>query len=145
LRRNDPTAADVDAVERRIAATARQRDTYLTNIGSAPTPDVASLMMGKVAALLEELKGLEAERDAVLNRRRAWESVQSAMRDLQTWCARVAERLEGADYEMKRTALDYLGVRVKVYRPGSQERFVVEAITVTPDGEVVSTITPGRG
>ncbi|MGE3597844.1 MAG: recombinase family protein [Dehalococcoidia bacterium] len=144
LRANDPTAGDLAGFEREIAKVTKQRDTYLANVGNAPTVEVAGLMMGKVAQLSDELARLEAERDAINARREAWEAAQTALRDLQAGCARVAERLEHAPYERKREALDYLGVRVKVFRQGSPERYVIEAVTATPSGEIVSTIGAGR-
>lgn len=144
MQRSDPTAADLEAVDRRIAAASKRRDNFLAAVGAAERPDVAALLGGQLAAVTDELSALEAERDGLVGRRRAWEAAQTALRDLQAGCARVARRLEHATYERKRDALDYLGVRVRVFRPGSPERFVVEAVTATPDGEIVSAIGAGR-
>lgn len=145
LRQHDPTASDVAAVERRMAGVERRRSNLVDAIADADQPVVRAALAEKLAALTEESDGLGRERQALHDRQAAWQAIDASYANLEAWRATVADRLEQADYAMKRLALDYLGVRVRVFRPGSPERYVVEAVRITPNGEIVSTISAGYG
>jgi site-specific DNA recombinase len=131
LRQHDPTAADLEAIDRQRTAVERKRANFLTQIGDAPTPEVAALMMERVAGLSEELSRLDAERDAVAARRAMWEAERAKLADLTQWCETVSERLDGAGYAIRRAALEYLGVKVKVYGREAHDRFVIEVLALT--------------
>jgi site-specific DNA recombinase len=141
LRQHDPTAADVAAVEARLSEVERKRGNLVNTIADTEDAFVRASLAEKLAALGEEAAQLAGERQALRDRQAAWQAIEASYGDLETWCATVANKLATADYETKRLALDYLGVRVKVYRPGSAERYVVEAVRVTPDGEIASEIS----
>lgn len=137
-RAHDPTIEDIAALDRRRGELARKRGNLVDRIADAD-PDTAGVMMERAAALSSELARLDTEREALLARRAAWEASVSKAQDLIAWCRTVAQRLQGASYHTKRLALDYLGVRVKLFREGEPDRYLVEAIEVTPEGDVVYT------
>ena len=143
LRASDPTEADLAALDAQRAEVSRKRHNLLDRLADTDDADLAALIMEKAAGFGATLASLDTERDAVLARRAAWERSASKLADLSAWCKTVAERLAGATYQTKRWALEYLDVRLKMYRQDAPERIVVEALSVTEDGDIVSAL--GRG
>jgi site-specific DNA recombinase len=79
----------------------------------------------KLSALDTEHRQLEAERESILGRRQAWEFAQSRLSDIEAWCRNLASRLGTLTCEQKRLALDALGIRVLVWRPGHRPRYEI--------------------
>ena len=153
LRGDDPTAADLDAVDQRLAGVARQQRNLveqLANVGGS----VAELVTEKLATLERQREQLAGERDAILARRRAWDLAQARLGDLEAWCRSVATKVDALTYEQKRLALDALGVEARVWRPDHTPRYAVTvALPLEPapadsDGDhspIVSRTARGRG
>jgi hypothetical protein len=61
--------------------------------------------------------------------------------------AHVAAKLPTAGYEMKRTALEWLDVRVRLFREDAPDRYLIDAVSVDEDGVIqslsVAAISPG--
>jgi site-specific DNA recombinase len=82
-------------------------------------------------------KGLVEEREAVTQRKKAWEMAQDRLDQLEAWCRTVAANIEDMSYQQKRLALDALGVTARVYRAGHEPRYEIEANIPMSEDQVV--------
>ena len=123
---DDPTEADLDAVDRALVSVTRQQRNLvdqLANVSGA----VAELVTQKLAGLEAQRQQLQGEREAILGRRQSWIAARGQLADLERWCRGVAANLRSLTYQQKRDALDALNVRVRLYRQDAPDRFVIEA------------------
>ncbi|ACZ39651.1 recombinase family protein [Sphaerobacter thermophilus] len=129
LQTDDPTAADLAAVDRLLQQVDRQRANLTQAIGLTDDPDAVAALMAELERVAARRRQLEAEREGILHRREAWEAARANLADLMSWCERVAERLGELTYEQRRLALDALGISVQVYRASDPDypRYVITA------------------
>ncbi|MCL4467206.1 MAG: recombinase family protein [Chloroflexi bacterium] len=119
---------DLAAVERVLAAVAREERNLVTNLAQLDADSTGAMAIRELlAAKGKQHKSLQGERENVLRRRAAWEVAQARLADLQVWCRQVAANLANADYEHKRMALLALGVRVTVWPAGREPRYDIDA------------------
>ncbi|CAA9250241.1 MAG: hypothetical protein AVDCRST_MAG77-2037 [uncultured Chloroflexi bacterium] len=97
MRGEDPSTADLDAVERSLSGIAREQRNYVENLGKV-SGDAANLIASKLNALETQRAHLAAEREAILARSRGWEEAQRRLDDIQTWCRTVAANVETLTY-----------------------------------------------
>ena len=70
---------------------------------------------------------LKKEREQVLRRKVGFDAGMKRLNDLQSWCKSVSVRRGEFTYEQRRTALDALGVQVRVWRTDHEPRYAVTA------------------
>jgi hypothetical protein len=131
-------ARDLAAVTRGIANVERRRSNLLDRLADVDDPDVAAVYQEKIAQFTAQYAALDTERARLEAAVQVRERASARMQELREWCAIVAERVEGADYAMKRTALEWLDVRVTLYRSDAPQRWEIDAIPVDDEGLVVS-------
>jgi site-specific DNA recombinase len=130
---SDPVTADLEAVERQIAATQKRIDNLTANLADLP-PAAAEAVRAALVEHVERLRALEQEREHIQERRYGWQRAIGRLKSIEEWCATVATRLDTLDYEQKRLALFALGVQVRVWRTDHTPRFLIEAgIPLDPD------------
>lgn len=140
MRQDDPTAADLEALERRGLDAARKRDNLSRNLALFSDPAAAEPVVREIELLQQMLAQLERERAAVLARRAGWEAAQARLDELEAWCRHVAESVGQLSYAQKRDALLALGVRVEVYPREHTPRCVVTmGIPLEEEPECTST------
>ncbi len=138
FRQNDPTDSDLTAVDRAIAQVERQQ-ANVSNAVALLEGDALTPLVEKLAALASQKQQLQAERGAIEQRRAGWEAAQQRLDDLEEWCRSVAEELHALDYTNRRTALDALGVSVKVYHRRHEPRYEISAaIPFEPSDSVLN-------
>jgi site-specific DNA recombinase len=113
--RLDRVLADMDnrlsAIERKQANTARAIAAINDDAAAAP-------LLVELKALAEQKAAAERERDQ-MHRNIADRAAEDArVLSLADWAARVNTNIEAMTYEDKRLALEWLGVQVRVWRPG---------------------------
>ena len=126
LRRDDPTAADLAAVDRQLAEIERQQRAKVAHLDKLD-PDSAALLYEQLALLSERRKALEAERDGIAARRRGWQEARGRLDELEAWCRNVAGKVGRLTWEQKRLALDALGVGAKVWHSNHDPHFEITA------------------
>jgi len=129
LQADDPTAADLAAVDRLLQQVDRQRANLTQAIGLTDDPDAVAALMAELERVAARRRQLEAEREGILHRREAWEAARANLADLMSWCERVAERLGELTYEQRRLALDALGISVQVFQAKDPDnpRYIITA------------------
>jgi site-specific DNA recombinase len=140
MRSDDPTTADLAAVERSLTAITREQRNYVEHLGKV-TGASADLIAQKINALETQRTRLTAERESILARSRSWEQAQQRLADIQAWCRTVATNLSTISYAGQRLALDALGVQAKVWRKDHEPRYEVRAAIPldVPTDPIVST------
>ena len=127
LREDDPTETDLEAISRRLAEITRRRANLVRRLSAIDDNLIAGAIETELSTLTEQQRRLEEERVQAEARRQSWQSANARLKDLQAWCATVAQNLGSLSYDQRRSALDALGVEVKVYRPGGPDRYVITA------------------
>jgi site-specific DNA recombinase len=122
LRTDDPTQADVAAIDRILADIRRRQADLINHLALFSEPEAAAPIAAQIEALREQEKSVRAEREENLARQCAWETAQQHLSDLEIWCRTVAERLTTITVAEKRLALEALGVQVRVWRAGCTPR-----------------------
>lgn len=126
LRAADPTAADLDAVDRRLAGVDRQIANLIGHLADLP-PVAGDAVRQQVAALTQERETLLRERDGLIVRRAAWATALSRLGDVRAWCRTLAARLATLSFEDEQLAFDALDVQATVFRANHQPRYIITA------------------
>lgn len=124
LQRNDPSAADLAAVERTLAGVAKKQANLVENLTNV-TGDAAALLTEKLNALVADKARLEAEREGILSRREGWRLAQEQVGDIEAWCRRTAANLPHLTYQDRRQALDVFSLVAKVWRKDHTPRVAI--------------------
>lgn len=127
LRTDDPTSADLEMLDARIAEISKQQVNLARVAAALDDADAIAPLAAQLEALAESKRKLADDRQDVLSRQEAWHAAQQRLDDLREWCATVASRVDILTYTQKRDALYALGVRVTVWRRDHNPRYVVEA------------------
>jgi site-specific DNA recombinase len=138
LQEHDPTAADLDVLDRGIAEVARRLANLTRRLSDVDDDGAAAPLMVELRALAARKRTLEAEREAVQGRRSAWEAARRQLAGVEEWCRRVAANLDAMTYAEKRLALEALGVGVKLYRKDHAPRWVITAAIPAEPGTTLS-------
>ena len=121
LRREDGSfARDLAAVERMIEAVTDKQGRIAKRV-AAIDDDVAAPLMAELHALATTKKVAEREQDDLRRRIADEEADATRLRSLSEWCQTVASNLDALTYAEKRLALDGLGVKVRIWRPGATD------------------------
>jgi len=123
---NDPTAGDLEAVDHALADVRRRQGNLAASLEHLH-PDAAGLVVANLNRLSEQAERLEADREQILGRRRAWEAARERLVDLETWCRRLGEKVGDLDYERARLAVQALKITARVWGSHHQPRYVIEA------------------
>jgi DNA-binding transcriptional MocR family regulator len=143
LREDDPTGPDLSTVERALSEVARRQTNTSRAIGMLDDDAVAPLV-AELRRLTEQRRGLERERRELIAQRAIWEASQARLADIEAWCQSMAIVLnEDLSYTQRRSVLEALRVRVRIFRADHTPRYRVDAI-IGPDGEedTVGGVTP---
>ena len=125
LRRNDPTAADLAAVDRRLADVERKQRRYVKLVGDTDEPDVVAHYQAELGFLASQKRQLDEERTGLLRQREGWRLTQEGLDNIEAWCRSVAANLSELDYDHKRLALEALGVEARVWAVNHQPRYEI--------------------
>ena len=77
MQREDPTVADIEAVERSLTQVVRQQRNLIENLANV-SGAAATLITDKINTLEEQRKQLTAEREVILGRASAWQRAQGS-------------------------------------------------------------------
>jgi site-specific DNA recombinase len=138
MRTNDPTLADVDAVDRAKTELERQRRNLTRAIVLLDDdPDAAAPLVSELRNISTRMRALDVERASILERRASWEYAQEHLAELQDWCSHVAERITQLTWAQKRNALDVLGVKVRLFRKNDPDnpRYIITAKVQLDSGQ----------
>jgi site-specific DNA recombinase len=109
---------DLATVETRLAGIAAKQTKTARAIARVDD-DAAEPLYVELHTLSEQKKAAERERDDLHRRIADHAEEDQRVRHLEDWCQTVSENLDGLTYDERRMALDALGVRVAIYRPGA--------------------------
>ncbi len=97
LREEDTTKDELAAIDKALAAVAKQHNSWMLMAAAVEDADAAAEIAAKLAALGRERKEYEGRRANVLARRRGWEARQEQLRELAAWIARTRRKLDYFD------------------------------------------------
>ena len=140
LRKADPTADDLAAIERSLRDVERQQRNLVDQLANL-AGSVATLVMEKLTALDGQRARLEQERAEILARQSAWQAAQARITNVRAWCEKVARNIDSLPYDDRRDALIALGVRVTLHRADHTPRWEITAslpLDVTETQQIVN-------
>jgi site-specific DNA recombinase len=136
MEQNDPTGAEAEAVEKAISGVQRKAANLVRSLTLFDDPDAAAPVVAQLEALRGQERALVAERDHILGRRAGWAAGRQRLANIKAWCRMVGARLDLMTYAQKRTALDALGVQVRVWKKDHEPRYLITAgVPLDPPGQ----------
>ena len=139
LRQDDPSEADLSAVERALSEIGRKLANLTRSLALFDNQEAAAPVVAEMEALRGQQRALEAEHEAIRARRAGWEAGQKRLADLESWCRGVAARLGDLSYQQRRLALDALGVQIQVWKSDHTPRYAITASIPLGDGAAAQT------
>jgi site-specific DNA recombinase len=124
-RREDPAAADVGAVGRRLAEVARKQRNLVARLADVDDEDVAALVQSDLANLAVEKQRLEQERAGLERKRENWRTAEANLDSVEAWCRLVAANLGDLTYGERRMAVGALGIDVRVWARDHDPRYQI--------------------
>lgn len=100
---------------------------YMDMIHTSKTDAAKNRAKAWIKNLKEQLLEIEAEEKILQGITKNWQAVQDEILRFEKWCERMREKLETATFAEKRTAVEYLGVRLTVWKYGSRPRMTMGA------------------
>jgi site-specific DNA recombinase len=116
---DDSLARDLAAVEGMLATVADKQARIAKRVAAIDDDDVAAPLVAELHALATSKKSAQQERDDLQRRISDEKADATRLRSLSEWCQTVATNLDGLTYAEKRLALEGLGVKVRIWRPGA--------------------------
>jgi hypothetical protein len=138
---------DLKAIDQRLASIDRRRQNLVRAISLVDDdPDSAALMAQELRDLSAQRKKLEAEQQAMALVQADANAKDRQLLDLAAWCSRAAANLETLTYAERRTILEALGVKVRVWRADHNPRWEMEMapLPVDPNVPIAFKTAPGR-
>jgi DNA invertase Pin-like site-specific DNA recombinase len=126
LRTPDPTEKDEIPLEIQKKSLEDEISEYVDLIHTAKTDSTKKKARAWIAHLEKQLQEIEAKEHVLANIKNNWLEVQKEIKRFENWCITHREGLDKAIYQDKRTCLEYLGVRVRVYRYGTRPRHKID-------------------
>jgi site-specific DNA recombinase len=114
-----PRIPTPDALERQLLELRRQQENLVNNLAFVEG-EAAVLISRKLAQLGERQQQLRLEHVQQQDELERWQEVQQRTASLRDWCAATAQHLDSLDFTERRAVLDWLGVRVYVWRTSDQ-------------------------
>lgn len=128
LRQGDPTKANREAVQVRLAEIERQRSNLARRVATIDDDEIVGVLLAEMAALGTQHAALVAERSELVAERESWEFAQCRLDDLASWCQVVAHNIDLLNYEGRRLALDALGIQVRVWSTSHSPRYEIKML-----------------
>jgi hypothetical protein len=136
MEQNDPTGAEAEAVEKAIAGIQRKSVNLTRALALFDDPEASAPVVAQIEALRTQERVLATERDQILGRRANWAAGRQRLANVKAWCRKVGARLDQMTYDQKRTALDALGVHVRVWKANHDPRYLIMAgVPLDPPGQ----------
>jgi site-specific DNA recombinase len=110
---------DVAALDRRIEALADKQGRMARRVAEIEDDDIAAPLIVELKSLAAQKATAQRERDDLARRMADRANEDARVRSLSEWCSRVGANLDTLSYAEKRVALEALGVKVRIYLPGS--------------------------
>lgn len=126
LRKDDPTRADIETIERMLAGLTRKERNLMNRLADADDADLGDLITADLKGIAAQKRQLQDERRAVELQRANWEASQERLDDLTAWCQTVADNLGELSYAERRLAVNTLGVEVQVWRADHNPRWTIK-------------------
>jgi site-specific DNA recombinase len=127
MRSDDPTVGDVKAIQRQLADIERKQHNLVNRLADVEDEEIAALVQDQLVKLTTQRKQLEQDREGVERQREMWALAQARFNDIEAWCHNVAANVQDLTYDQKRTALEALGVKVRVWRGDHNPRWNIKA------------------
>ncbi len=134
LRTADPTGPELAALDTLVAGYTAQQAKLAKAIAMLEDEDATAPLVAELANVAKQRKQAEAERAAALAKRDAWQRDIADFEGVAAFCARVAEEAQALDWHGKRTALERLGARVRLYPAGAEVRWALTLTLRSQDG-----------
>ena len=127
MRANDPTTADLAAVDRSLVQVARSIEGLTRGFTAVKTDEARAILAQQLDAAACQQRQLQEERTRILERRQGWLDAQRRAEEVQSWLAELRGAVEDMPYELKRKALAALDIRVTVHPKNHEPRWEATA------------------
>jgi site-specific DNA recombinase len=124
---DDPTAADLAALDRQLASFSRQLDNLTRAVGNADDDDVRAALMDQLKLLTTNKRQAEAERATLGARQSAWQANRDGLGGFVAFLRNVRENWRTLDYLGRRRVLAWLQVKVRLYDRDADPRWTTTA------------------
>ncbi len=119
----DPFAAELVVIDRRLAEIATRRQRLARAVAALDDEETSAPLLQEAKALAEQKQVLAAEREHMATLRAESQADDDRLATLAAWCARVAGNLDTLSYQERRMVLEALGVAVKLFRADHTPRW----------------------
>jgi site-specific DNA recombinase len=143
LGENDPTVADIAAIDLRLAEVDRKQANLVRRLAMIDDEDTAALIAVEVKALASQRRELKSERSVLELRSTSRQATQAKLEGLEAWCRRVSTNLDTLSYADRRQVLDALGVQVRLYHSNHDVRYEITA-SLPLDGRDAPIVSTAR-
>jgi site-specific DNA recombinase len=127
LRKADPAADDLAAVNRVLADIERQSANIARAMAQIDDDEAAAPLIAQLSELKQRRQSMRAEMARIETRHAEWQDTQLALDSLIEWTSVIGRNLDAMTWTERRLAMDALGVKVTVYPHGHEPRFVITA------------------
>ncbi len=135
LRRDDPTAADLEMIDRQLAGLARRQASVAQAVAMLDgNLEALAPLVAQLDAIGKQRQAVERERVAIEDRQTGWRVAQARLAGAADYCRRVAASLRLLTFAERRLALEALGVSVRVFRADCDPRWIVTLALPFDDG-----------
>jgi DNA invertase Pin-like site-specific DNA recombinase len=127
---NDPIAADLEAVHKRLASIERRQSNISRRVSDIDDDEVSAPLIAELRTLADQRRKLEDERAALAKRaahRATLDDLLEELTYIESWQERYAWGLEATDYARRRAFLEMLEIKVKLYRSDHEPRWKIAA------------------
>jgi hypothetical protein len=128
IRANDPTEADLQSVDRRLAQAERSLADLTLDLNEVQGRHARKAILERMDDLSKQVDALHDERAAIGARRRGWDAAEGRIEEIEHELGRqLVLDLSVLGFGHKRYVLDRLGITVWVWRRDHEPPFEVEA------------------
>ncbi len=127
MRTPDPTTPQGTPISERIKELEDEIEATIDLQKSAKTETARKKIKDALRLAEDELEILEREMQVLEGIHKNWSTAQDEIRRFEHWCSLWREKLDDASLPDKKICLEYLGVRIKIFKYGHKPRFHLSA------------------
>jgi site-specific DNA recombinase len=134
LAAEDPTAGDLESIERQLADVRRRQATLAKLAATVDDEDAAAPLLAELGSLADRKRALAEELQYVLDRRAGWEAARGRLGDIAAQYRKVAKNAGKLDFAGRRLAVEALDITATAWKQGAAPLRYEVRTGILPDG-----------